>query len=189
MASDRMTCLRVETGQYPAGLCWPDADLRARADVRGYEDARRSALVVDDVAASRAVLADLLREPGFETHEASNGRAGLELATSPRPDLILMDSVMPVKDGERATRLLRRAPGLKRAPIIVISPSVTDSHEERSRAAGADAFVCKPVTWRCCCARAYLSSERANPSPIRSLPWKRAAAKIQRPRPDRSDRT
>src|SRR3981189_1061872 len=63
--------------------------------VTGYEGPRRKILVVDDVAGNRMVLGDLLAPLGFEVAEAASGREGLDIAESLRPDLILMDSVMP----------------------------------------------------------------------------------------------
>jgi CheY-like chemotaxis protein len=113
--------------------------------VRGYEGDRRSILIVDDIGPNRAVLADLLEELGFETYEAPNGKIALQMAGELRPDLILMDSVMPVMDGHRATQLLRRTPGLEKVPIIAISASASASDAQESLAAGANAFVCKPV--------------------------------------------
>jgi signal transduction histidine kinase len=122
------------------------AELRgSEPAARGYEGDRRSILIVDDIAPNRAVLCDLLGELGFETCEAPNGKVGLEMAGARRPDLILMDSVMPVMDGHRATLLLRRTPGLENVPIIAISASASAADVQESLAAGANAFVCKPV--------------------------------------------
>jgi PAS domain S-box-containing protein len=113
--------------------------------VTGYEGARRKVLVVDDVAANRLVLGDMLAPLGFEMAEAASGREGLERAQSLRPDLILMDSVMPETDGLEATRRLRQLPGLREVPIIAISANASGSNEATALAAGADAFLPKPI--------------------------------------------
>jgi CheY-like chemotaxis protein len=117
------------------------------APARGYEGPRRRILIIDDIRPNRAVLADFLQELGFETEEAANGKAGLEMAMARPPDLILMDRVMPLMDGRRATQLLRRTPGLEHLPVIAISASATAADEQESLAAGANAFVCKPVNF------------------------------------------
>jgi CheY-like chemotaxis protein len=77
--------------------------------------------------------------------EAANGREGLEKAQSLRPDLILMDSVMPETDGLEATRRVRQLPGLGEVAIIAISANASGTNEATALAAGANAFLSKPV--------------------------------------------
>jgi CheY-like chemotaxis protein len=113
--------------------------------ITGYADARRKILVVDDVAANRMVLGDMLAPLGFEIAEAANGREGIEKAQSLRPDLILMDSVMPETDGLETTRRLRKLPGLDEVAIIAISANASGGNEATALAAGADAFLPKPI--------------------------------------------
>jgi CheY-like chemotaxis protein len=113
--------------------------------ITGYEGLRRKILVVDDVAANRMVLGDMLSPLGFELAEAASGREGLERAQSLRPDLILMDSVMPETDGLETTRRLRKLPGLGELAIIAISADASGTNEATALAAGADAFLPKPI--------------------------------------------
>lgn len=113
--------------------------------VTGYEGPRKRVLVVDDVAENRAVVIDMLGQLGFEMIEAVNGLDGLEKAQALRPDLILMDIVMPEMDGLEATRRLRQLPVWKDIPIIVISASASAADEENSLAAGATAVLPKPI--------------------------------------------
>jgi PAS domain S-box-containing protein len=112
--------------------------------VTSYEGPRRTILAVDDVAANRMLLGDMLSPLGFEVAEAASGREGLEKAQSLRPDLILMDSVMPEMDGLEATRRLRRLPGLGEIPVIAISADASGGNEAIALAAGANAFLPKP---------------------------------------------
>ncbi len=114
-------------------------------NVSGYEGPRKTVLVVDDIKENRAVLVDMLGQIGFQMNEAVNGRDGLEKAHMSRPDLILMDIVMPEMDGLEATRRLRRLPGFSAVPIIAISASVSGSDEKNSLAAGVNAFLPKPI--------------------------------------------
>jgi CheY-like chemotaxis protein len=125
-----------------------DAVVRAPAAARvvtGYAGARRSVLVVDDIAANRALLVELLSALGFTIYQATNGQEGIEQAQALRPDLILMDCTMPVLDGRSATRRLRQLPAFEHTPIIAVSASVTGADQAASLAAGASAFVAKPI--------------------------------------------
>jgi CheY-like chemotaxis protein len=117
----------------------------AETVVTGYMGPRRKVLVVDDVAANRMLLRDMLAPLGFELAEAANGREGVKTAASLRPDLILMDTAMPETDGLQATRLLRQLPGLGEVAIIAISANASGSNEAIALAAGADAFLPKPI--------------------------------------------
>jgi PAS domain S-box-containing protein len=113
--------------------------------ITGYLGPRRKILVVDDVAANRLVLRDMLGPLGFEMADAVNGRDGLEKAQSLSPDLIVMDSVMPETDGLEATRRLREMPGVGEVAVIAISANASGTNEATALAAGADAFLSKPI--------------------------------------------
>ncbi|MEW6706907.1 MAG: ATP-binding protein [Pseudomonadota bacterium] len=115
--------------------------------VLGYEGVRRRVLIVDDVPGNRGTLADFLGPLGFEAHEAVDGAAGLALANAVKPDLVLMDSVMPVLDGLEATRRLRAHPALAKVPVVVVSASASVADEAAAIAAGADAFLPKPLAF------------------------------------------
>jgi PAS domain S-box-containing protein len=111
----------------------------------GYEGPRRCVLVVDDAPVNRAMLCDLFGSLGFEVAQAENGRRGLERAQLQRPDLIVMDNVMPVMDGVSATRELRATPGLDGVPVIAASASASPEDSRASLAAGANVFLAKPI--------------------------------------------
>jgi len=113
--------------------------------VIGYRGPQKKVLVVDDIAANREMLKDLLGSLGFEIHLAVNGLEGLEQAMAVRPDVILMDIVMPIMDGLEATRHIRQTPGLEKVPLIAISASVTKEDQDESIVAGANAFMTKPI--------------------------------------------
>jgi PAS domain S-box-containing protein len=113
--------------------------------VTGYEGPRKKVLVVDDVAANRAMALDMLSQFGFDVFEAADGLGAQEKARTVRPDLILMDIVMRGMDGLEATRRLRQLPGLEEVPIIAMSARASSSDEEKSLAAGVNAFLPKPI--------------------------------------------
>jgi len=103
-------------------------------------------LVVDDVAANRALLCDFLVKAGFEVAQAADGGELLAAAKGFRPDLILLDSLMPAVDGMEATRRLRRDPQLQAVPVIAISASATAEHRAECLNAGVNVFLAKPVS-------------------------------------------
>ena len=116
-----------------------------QAAISGYVGRRRRILIVDDVAMNRAVLADTLARVGFEVIEAVNGVQAIEQVTAGRPDLVMMDIMMPVMDGLEATQRLRKLPEGERLPVIAVSASATDADRQRCLAAGADTFIAKPI--------------------------------------------
>ena len=78
-------------------------------------------LVVDDMAIFRDPIAACLKQAGFKTHTASNGREALVVLRSTRVDLILLDLAMPVMDGLEMLRQVRSDPTLARVPVIVLT--------------------------------------------------------------------
>lgn len=113
--------------------------------VIGYQGPRKTILIVDDVAANREMLQDLLGHVGFEIGLASNGVEGVAQAIAIHPDAILMDIVMPVMDGLEASRRIREHPAIHDVCIIAISASVAKEDQEGTMLAGANAFMSKPV--------------------------------------------
>ncbi|WP_372528417.1 PAS domain-containing hybrid sensor histidine kinase/response regulator, partial [Piscinibacter sp.] len=131
-------------------LALPSAEGEAAAlppgrPATGYRGPRKTVLIVDDVADNRRLLANYLEPLGFAVKQAPDGRAALEQAGVAPPDLILMDSVMPVVNGLEATRLLRAHKALRQVPIIAISANASQSDRDRSLALGVDAFMEKPI--------------------------------------------
>ncbi|ATB40887.1 periplasmic sensor hybrid histidine kinase [Cystobacter fuscus] len=113
--------------------------------VTGYQGPRKKVLVVDDVAENRAMVVELLGRLGFEMTEAENGLEGVDKARILQPDLILMDTMMPVMDGLEATHRIRQLPHGREVPILAVSASATQEDQDRSLAAGANAFIAKPI--------------------------------------------
>ena len=114
-------------------------------NVIGYHGPRRKILIADDVAENRALVKDLLGPLEFELIEAENGQQAIDLAQQHRPDLILMDIVMPVLDGLMATHRMRRLEDFKNVPIVALSASASKADEEQGLAFGASAFLAKPI--------------------------------------------
>jgi CheY-like chemotaxis protein len=113
--------------------------------ITGYDGARRTILVVDDKLYNRLVLRDLLDPLGFVVYTAEDGQQAIDKAVELRPDAIVMDLVMPVKTGIEAVREIRQHPEFHDVPIIAVSASVLEAEQEKSRVAGCNAFLPKPI--------------------------------------------
>jgi CheY-like chemotaxis protein len=111
----------------------------------GYEGPRKTVLVIDDVPENRSMLVDLLAPLGFVLVEAANGPEALERARRVPADLVLTDFVMPEMDGWETTRRLRELPGMAAVPAIIVSAAASGGHAHDLLAAGADAFMSKPI--------------------------------------------
>jgi len=121
------------------------APVETQETLVGYEGERKRLLVVDDMPRNRAILLDLLQEAGFIVAAATNGLECLVLLDTFKPDLILMDVMMPVMDGNEATRRIRQMPAWAGIPIVAVTASASAEDERKSRDAGANAFLAKPV--------------------------------------------
>lgn len=121
----------------------PAASRPPQTLVTGYQGARRKILIADDVIGNRALLADMLGELGFELCEACDGRETVEQVALAKPDLVLMDLVMPEMDGIEAIRRIRALPA--QIAIIAISAGADHDDQLRSMASGANAFLLKPI--------------------------------------------
>jgi signal transduction histidine kinase/DNA-binding response OmpR family regulator len=147
--------IRVESQLGQGSRFWFDVDLPvvnvdAMAPLHermatGYDGPRKKVLVVDDVTENRAVLFKVLERLGFDMMEATNGIEALEKAQASKPDLILMDVVMPEMSGLEAARRMRQLPLLRDVPIIAVSASTSESDAKQCMTAGMNAFLPKPV--------------------------------------------
>lgn len=101
-------------------------------------------LVVDDDPDNRRIVVKVLTREGYETLEAGDGRAAIELARAERPDLIVMDLGIPHVDGLEASRQLKADPRSADIPIIALTALAMRGDEERARKAGCDEYLAKP---------------------------------------------
>jgi two-component system, cell cycle response regulator DivK len=105
-------------------------------------------LVIEDNQANMKLACLLLRNAGHDVLCATDAEIGLTLARSDRPDLILMDIQLPGIDGLAATALLKREPATAGIPVIALTAMAMKSDEEKSRLAGCDAYIAKPLRYR-----------------------------------------
>ena len=102
-------------------------------------------LLVEDNEMNRDMLSRRLTRNGFEVVIAVDGQQGVALATSERPDVILMDMSLPVMDGWEATRRVKADPATRAIPVIALTANAMVEDREKAMAAGCDDFDTKPV--------------------------------------------
>jgi len=102
-------------------------------------------LLVEDNEMNRDMLSRRLNRNGFEVIIAVNGQEGVDLATSTKPDLILMDMSLPILDGWEATKQVKANPETASIPVIALTAHAMVHDKEKALAAGCDEFDTKPV--------------------------------------------
>jgi CheY-like chemotaxis protein len=102
-------------------------------------------LLVEDNEMNRDMLSRRLSRKGYELVIAVDGQQGVDLAHSEKPDLILMDMSLPVKDGWTATRELKADDSTKSIPVIALTAHAMSGDREQALAAGCDDYDTKPI--------------------------------------------
>ncbi|MDD5390385.1 MAG: response regulator [Gallionellaceae bacterium] len=105
----------------------------------------KTILVVDDSPTERYFLTDLLRKNGFEIVAAETGEEGVAKAKQEKPDLILMDVVMPGLNGFQATRMLSRDLSTKAIPVIMCTTKNQETDRVWGLRQGAIDYLVKPI--------------------------------------------
>ncbi len=102
-------------------------------------------LIVDDSPSQVAHFVKILEKNGFEYLIAEDGASGVALAKSSKPDLILMDVVMPELNGFQATRKLTQDPETQSIPIVMVTTKDQETDRVWGQRQGAKGFMVKPV--------------------------------------------
>jgi DNA-binding response OmpR family regulator len=102
-------------------------------------------LIVDDETDFSELLQFRLRYLNYEVFAASTGSEGLNKARSELPDMILLDLLLPDLDGLTLCEILQRLPSTRETPIILITAVTSEATQHAARAAGAAAFLGKPL--------------------------------------------
>ena len=102
-------------------------------------------MLVEDNEMNRDMLTRRLERKGFEVAIAVDGQAGVDMASSASPDIILMDLSLPVMDGWEATRQIKADPATQGIPLIALTAHAMAGDEQKAREAGCDDYDTKPV--------------------------------------------
>ncbi|HED18687.1 MAG TPA: response regulator [Gammaproteobacteria bacterium] len=105
-------------------------------------------LLVEDNEMNRDMLSRRLERKGFEVVIAVDGQAGVDMAASTNPDIILMDLSLPVIDGWEATRRIKADTATRAIPVIALTAHAMTGDEQKAREAGCDDYDTKPVNFK-----------------------------------------
>jgi len=102
-------------------------------------------LLVEDNEMNRDMLSRRLARKGFEVLLAADGEEALEVTWRERPDLVLMDMNLPVKDGWTTVRAIREDPQLRDIPVIALTAHAMSDDRQKALDAGCDDYETKPL--------------------------------------------
>ena len=105
-------------------------------------------LIVEDNPTNMTLAVHVLESAGYTVITAMDAEAGLALARSELPELILMDIQLPGMDGLAATAQLKGDPSTRSIPVIALTALAMKGDEERIRAAGCDGYIAKPLAYK-----------------------------------------
>jgi two-component system phosphate regulon response regulator PhoB len=106
----------------------------------------KTILLVDDEPPLRLLVHTTLTDPGLRILEASDGLAAAKLALDERPDLIVLDWMMPKMNGIDLVRMLRHNPVTADTPIIMLTARGQEADRQQAHAAGVEAYLVKPFS-------------------------------------------
>lgn len=110
--------------------------------------AKKTILVVDDEQDLLDLIEYNLRNEGFEVIQAENGLEGIRLAREKKPDLVLLDIMMPKLDGLQVCEMMRRDASIRSIPIIFLTARGDEKTEVEGLDRGADDYITKPISTR-----------------------------------------
>ncbi|HYR05248.1 MAG TPA: response regulator [Gallionella sp.] len=102
-------------------------------------------LVVDDSATERHIIGEILSKQGYEVTFAEDGESGVTKAKQSKPDLVVMDVVMPGMNGFQATREITKDPETQHIPVLICTTKDQETDKVWGLRQGAKDYVVKPV--------------------------------------------
>ena len=102
-------------------------------------------LIIDDSPTDVRVLATLMERAGHQVAAVGSAEEGIERVHTERPDLVIMDVIMPGMNGFQATRTLTRDPQTRDIPVVMITTKSMETDRVWGMRQGARAFITKPV--------------------------------------------
>lgn len=138
---------RAKRNRFRVAMVWRCADHRLSAGGQGLESiVLAKILVVEDNALNIKLFCDLLTAHGHEAEAVTDSREALDSARAFKPDLVITDIQLPHISGLELIELLKADPDLAHVPIMAVTAYAASGDEERFRAAGAQAYVSKPIS-------------------------------------------
>ncbi len=104
----------------------------------------RKILLVDDEPGILTVVSNRLRSNGYDVITAKDGQEGLDIAKKEKPDLIILDLLLPKMDGYKVCALLKKDTRYAKIPIVMFTAKAQKEDADLGEEAGADAYIVKP---------------------------------------------
>lgn len=101
-------------------------------------------LITEDSPTVRAMIQDFLEGEGYQVVAAEDGQAAVDVAQKEKPDLIVLDLMMPKMDGFTACKMLKLDPHFQKVPIVILTARASEADLKMGREVGASAFLNKP---------------------------------------------
>jgi len=108
---------------------------------------KRTVVIVEDEPAAAEMFAEMMRVSGFNVFHTSSSEQAVSLIAREKPDLVLLDVMMPGVSGLEVVRFVRREPHLAHIPVIIISARTTEEDIQEGLEAGADLYLTKPISF------------------------------------------
>jgi two-component system cell cycle response regulator DivK len=105
-------------------------------------------LLIDDSALNRKLIETVLKPQGYRVVIAEDGQAGVAAALREKPDLILMDVMMPIMNGYDATRRIKDQRETAHIPVVALTASALPQERNQAMEAGCDGYISKPIDTR-----------------------------------------
>lgn len=105
----------------------------------------KTVLLVEDSVTERQILESILQSGGWNVSHAEDGEQGLRKAEQDKPDLVLLDIVLPGQNGFQVCRKLKRGEGTSKIPVVLVSSKDQEADKYWGMKQGADAYLTKPV--------------------------------------------
>jgi CheY-like chemotaxis protein len=106
----------------------------------------KTILIVEDEPKNMTLTRDLLKISGYETIEARDGKEGVEKAKAAKPNLILMDIMMPKMDGYAACTAIKADQSTRHIPVVMLTAVGYELNKKLAKQMGADGYVTKPFS-------------------------------------------
>ena len=129
-----------------ANVC-TNINVQSEIHPTGFGGQTRKVLIVDDISDNRQLLIQYLQPLGFELAEAENGRQGLTVAETFKPDVILLDALMPEMDGLEMLQQLRQHPQLQETKVIFVSANSQFREQLQTSQLQFEDFLSKPINF------------------------------------------
>ena len=105
----------------------------------------KTVMVIDDEPDTVEMLAEMMRLSGYQVFKSISGRHAIHLISREKPDVVLLDVMMPDLSGLDVLRFMRRDPRLEKIPVIILSAKCMPADVRSGLDAGADRYLVKPV--------------------------------------------